>query len=91
MDPKPAATGRRLPFSGASELAPTADRVANLQVHADLPRSRSDFIAWDGQKNVFDDAGQAADPLPHVLVLRALYEAAEIHSPSLARVSEQNR
>jgi hypothetical protein len=69
MDPKPAATGRRLPFSGASELAPTADRALHLQVHAHLPGSRSDLVAWDGQTIVFDDADEAADPLSYVFVL----------------------
>jgi hypothetical protein len=69
MDAESAAARRYFNVSRASELAPTADRVANLQVHSDLPRSRSDFIAWDGHTIVFDDAGEAADPLSHVFVL----------------------
>jgi hypothetical protein len=69
MDAESAATGRYFHVSRASELAPTADRPVNLQVHADVPRGRPDFIAWDGQTIVFDDADEAADPLSHVFVL----------------------
>ena len=69
MDTESAATGRYFYFSRASEQAPTADRTVDLPLHADLPRGHSDFIAWDGQTIVFDDADEAADPLPHVFVL----------------------
>jgi len=69
MDAESTAGGRHVGFSRASELAPTADRAVHLQVHADLPRGHSDFIAWHGQTIVFDDADEAADPLPHVFVL----------------------
>ena len=69
MDAESAAGGRHFGFSRASELDPTADRAVDLPLHADLPRGHSDFIAWDGQTIVFDDADEAADPLPHVFVL----------------------
>jgi hypothetical protein len=69
MDAEPAAAGRYFHFSRASELASTADRAVDLPVHADLPRGRQDFIAWDGQTIVFDDADEAADPLSHVFIL----------------------
>jgi len=69
MDAEPAASGRYFHFSRTSELASTADCAANLQVHAHLPRGRSNFVARDGQTIVFDDADEAADPLPHVLIL----------------------
>ena len=69
MDAESAAEGRYVHFSSESELASTANRAVDLPVHADLPRGRSDFVAWDGQTIVFDDADQAADPLSHVFVL----------------------
>jgi hypothetical protein len=69
MDSESAANGRYVNFSRASQLAPAPDRAVHLQVHAHLPSGYSDFIAWDGQAIVFDDADQAADPLSHVLVL----------------------
>jgi hypothetical protein len=69
MDSESAANGRYFNFSRASQLAPTPDRAVHLQVHAHLSRGRSDFIAWDGQTIVFDDADEAAGPLSHVFVL----------------------
>jgi len=69
MDAESAASGRYFDFSRASELDPTADRAVDLPLHADLPPGRSDVIAWDGQTIVFDDADEAADPLPHVFFL----------------------
>ena len=69
MDAESAASGRYFHFSRASELAPTANRAANLQVHAQLPGSRSDFVAWNGQTIVVDDADKAADALSNVFVL----------------------
>jgi hypothetical protein len=69
VDAEPAAAGRYFHFSGAPELAPTADRAVDLPVHADLPRGRSDFVAWNGQTIVVDDADKAADALSNVFVL----------------------
>ena len=83
MDAESAASGRHFHFSRASELAPTADRAVDLPVYADLPRGYSDFVAWDGQTIVFNNADEATDPLSHVFVLSAVHEATQIHSPGL--------
>jgi len=91
MDAESAARGRYFHFSRPSELAPTADRVANLPLHAHVSRGRSDFVARDGQGAVVNDAHKAAGPLSDVLILRAIHEATQIHAPSLTRVSGKDR
>ena len=84
MDTESSARGRHFHFSGAPELVGTADSALHLQVHAHLPRGRSDFIARNGKGVAADDAPKAADPLSYVLVLRTVHEAAQIHPPGLA-------
>jgi hypothetical protein len=52
--------------------------------------SHSDSVTGDGQRALADYSAQAADPLPHVLILRALRETAEIHARCRARISGEN-
>src|SRR6266487_5691770 len=91
MEVECATPGRYFDFSRASELVATADSALHLQVYAHLPGSDSYFVVRYGQGASAHDADQAAHPLSHVLVLRALCEAAQLHAASRARVSRKNR
>src|SRR6266700_4895532 len=91
MDAEPAPTRRRLHFSGAAKLASATDRTAHLQIYPHMPRGHSHFVVGYGQGTSADNSDQAAHPLSHVRVLRALRKAAQLHTRSLARVSQKNR
>ena len=91
MDAESAADGRRFHVSRASELASTADCAVDLPVHTDVPRGYSDSIAGDGERAAAYHADQGAYSLSHVLLLRALYETAQVYPPSLAGVPGKNR
>jgi hypothetical protein len=87
MDAESAPRGRHVACSGAPQLASAPDRAAHLQIYAYVPRSHSYFVAGHGQRAAAAHADQAAHSLPHVLVLRALRETAQIHAHCGARVS----
>jgi hypothetical protein len=91
MDAKPASTRRYLRFSGASQLASAPDRTAHLQIYAYVPGSRSHSVAGHGQRIAAGHAAQAARPLSHVLILRALRETARIHAHCFAGIPRKNR
>src|SRR5438128_9094515 len=91
MGAESAATGGRFRFSGAPELASAADSPPHLQIYAHVPGGHSYFVVGHGQRTSADNADQAANPLSHVLILRALRQTAQIRAHCRARISRQNR
>jgi hypothetical protein len=91
MGAEPAPGGRHLCFSGASQLAPAANRAVHLQIYADVPGGHSDFIVGNGQKAPADHTDETADPLSDVLVLRAVRETAQIYAHGRSRISGKDR
>src|SRR2546428_11486719 len=91
MDAYSATTGRYVGLPRASQLVSAANCAAHLPVHTHMSKSDSYFVVRYGQGASAHDADQAARPLSHVLVLRALCEAAQYHVRSRARVSRKNR
>src|SRR6266487_1041314 len=90
MDSESAPAGRRVDFPGAPQLVSAANCAAHLPIHAYMSGSHSYFVVRHGQGASANDADQAAHSLSHVLVLRALREAAQLHARSRARVSRKN-
>src|SRR6266581_418664 len=91
MDSESAPAGRRVDLPGAPQLVSAANCAAHLPVDAHMSGSHSYFVVRYGQGASAHDADQAARPLSHVLVLRAVRETAQIHARSLARVSRKSR
>src|SRR5437773_5215819 len=91
MGSESAPAGRRVDLPGAPQLVSATNCAAHLPVHAHMSGSHSYFVVRYGQGASAHDADQAARPLSHVLVLRALCEAAQLHARSRARVSRKNR
>ncbi len=91
MDSESATARRHVGRPGAPQLVSAANCAAHLPVHTDVSGSHSYFVARYGQGASALHADQTAHPLSHVLVLRALREAAQLHARSLARVPRKNR
>src|SRR5207249_10190900 len=91
MDSESAPAGRHVSGPGAPQLVPAANRAAYLPVHTDMSGGNPYSFPGHGQAPAALHADQTAHSLFHVLVLRALREAAQLHARSRARVSRKNR
>src|ERR1051325_3466285 len=86
MASDPAPRGRHIGPSGTPQLAAAADRPAYLQIYSHLSRSYPNPITRYGTEATPFHPDQTADPLSHVLILRALRETAQVHARSGTRV-----